>query len=88
MRRIFPPSPPNNKTTLAVVLLFVVLVWMRTRISGSLKLPGAIFNARFLCSPVGCYRDVDGRATQGAVAEVKYMDVFHNSRSTMNSKIL
>ena len=47
---------------------------MRTRVPGSKKLPGAIFNVRLLHSPVGFYRDVDGRATQGAVAEVSLMD--------------
>ncbi len=73
----FPPSPPNNQTTLAVVFLFVDLVLSLSRY-GFKKLPGAVvahgcgvyepkdgtFNVCFLHDPEGFCMDVDGRATQ------------------------
>ena len=49
----FPPSPPNNKTTLAVVFLFVDLARMRNRVPGSKKLSGTIFNVRLMHGPEG-----------------------------------
>ena len=53
MGRIIPPSPPNNKTTLAVVFLFVDLARMRNRVPGSKKLSGTIFNVRLMHGPEG-----------------------------------
>ena len=73
----FPPSPPNNQTTLAVVFLFVDLV-LNLKRHGFKKLSGTVvahgrgvykpkdgtFNVRLLHDPEGFYMDVDGRATQ------------------------
>ena len=61
-----PAISTNNKGHLILGGLFywLGLVRMRTRVPGSLKSSGAILDARYMRS----------------LEEVKYMDVFHNSR--------
>jgi hypothetical protein len=46
----FPPSPPNNETTLAVVFLFVDLV-LDLRRYGFTKIAGSDFECAFYAQP-------------------------------------